>query len=275
LIQITQSLGTILSKQQVMESFDFIHGIQQSDSELSKEIESMMPMYSKYPKPYLLMGFLWIIFNIGKNIDLSEIFLSLCILVAAVIRILPAINRVMYNIGQVKFSKPSTDIVVKEFKNLDKIKNRNFLNKIDVIFKKEIFLKNLSFSYNKSKNTLLKNINLKINKGEKICFLGESGSGKSTLLDIISGLLNPTNGSILIDKKLIFNPRYQKLNLTYVQQDLSLLDGTIAENISFGEDFNKDKLIHSIKFSLLNKLMKEKKDSVMHQMLVLEKHLPH
>lgn len=204
--------------------------------------------------------FLWIIFNINKNIDLSTIFLSLGILVAAIIRTLPAINRVMHNIGQVKFSKPSTDIVVKEFKNLDKIKNRNFLNKIDVIFEKEIFLKNLSFSYNKSKNILLKNINLKINKGEKICFLGESGSGKSTLLDIISGLLNPTNGSIIIDKKLIFNPRNQKLNLTYVQQDLSLLDGTIAENISFGEDFNKDKLIHSIKFSLLNKLMKEKKD---------------
>jgi ATP-binding cassette subfamily B protein len=208
----------------------------------------------------LAFVFLWIIFNINKNIDLSEIFLSLGILVAAVIRILPAINRVMYNIGQVKFSKPSTDIVFKEFKNLDKIKNRNFLNKIDVIFEKEIFLKNLSFSYDKSKNILLKNINLKINKGEKICFLGESGSGKSTLLDIISGLLNPTNGSIIIDKKLIFNPRNQKLNLTYVQQDLSLLDGTIAENISFGEDFNKDKLIHSIKFSLLNKLMKEKKD---------------
>jgi len=208
----------------------------------------------------LAFVFFWIFFNISQNIDLVEIFLSLSILIASIIRILPSINRVMYNLGQLKFSKPSTDIVVKEFKDIEKIKDINFLNKKIINFEKKILLKDISFSYKQSKNKLLKNINLEIKKGEKICILGESGSGKSTLLDIISGLLVSTSGSIVIDDDKIFNPKKQLLNLTYVQQDLSLLDGTIAENICLGEDFNKKKLINSIKLSLLEKLMKEKKD---------------
>ena len=202
--------------------------------------------------------FIWIIYNINNNIDLVEIFLSLSILVASIIRILPSLNRVIYNIGQLKFSKPSTKIVVKEFKNLDKIKNNDFLNKKIIKFKNKISLNKICFSYKKT--SILKNVNLQINKGDRICLLGESGSGKSTLLDIISGLLKPKDGSIIIDDKLVFNPNKQKLSLTYVQQDLSLLDGTIAENICLGDVVDKPKLVSSIKLSLLQKLVKRKND---------------
>lgn len=206
--------------------------------------------------------FCWMIFNINQNVDLIEIFLSLSILVASIIRILPSINRVMYNLGQVKFSKPSIDIVVKEFKVMEKTKNIHFLKKKILYFQDKISLKNISFSYNFPKKKLFRNINLEIKKGEKICILGESGSGKSTLLDIISGLLNPLSGSIIIDDKIAFNPRKQLLNLTYVQQDLSLLDGTIAENICLAENFDKKKIIKSMKFSLLENLMKGKKNFI-------------
>ena len=210
----------------------------------------------------LVFIFCWMIFSINQNVDLIEIFLSLSILVASIIRILPSINRVMYNLGQLKFSKPSIDIVVKEFKVMEKTKNIHFLKKKILYFQDKISLKNISFSYNFSKKKLFRNINLEIKKGEKICILGESGSGKSTLLDIISGLLNPLSGSIIIDDKIAFNPRKQLLNLTYVQQDLSLLDGTIAENICLTENFDKKKIIKSMKFSLLENLMKGKKNFI-------------
>jgi ATP-binding cassette subfamily B protein/ATP-binding cassette subfamily C protein len=67
-----------------------------------------------------------------------------------------------------------------------------------VEFKEKIELKNISFEYIKGKK-VLENINLNINKGDKIAFIGESGSGKSTLVDLIIGLYKPISGNIIID----------------------------------------------------------------------------
>jgi iron complex transport system ATP-binding protein len=60
-------------------------------------------------------------------------------------------------------------------------------------------IENLNFSYNKIK--VLKNINLKINKGELITLIGPNGSGKSTLLKCINNYLKPINGKIKIKQK--------------------------------------------------------------------------
>ena len=50
---------------------------------------------------------------------------------------------------------------------------------------------------------VLKNINLEIPAGSRVGIIGKSGSGKSTLADLILGLLNPTQGTILVDGKSI------------------------------------------------------------------------
>ncbi|OPJ64605.1 metal ABC transporter ATP-binding protein [Clostridium oryzae] len=64
-------------------------------------------------------------------------------------------------------------------------------------------IKNLNFSYGDSSDYVLKNINLKIDKGVYLSILGENGSGKSTLLKLLLGFLNPSGGSIAIDTKNI------------------------------------------------------------------------
>ena len=48
------------------------------------------------------------------------------------------------------------------------------------------------FKFDDSKETLIENINLEINKGDKVLIIGSSGSGKSTLINIICGLISPT-----------------------------------------------------------------------------------
>ena len=58
--------------------------------------------------------------------------------------------------------------------------------------------------------TVLKNINLKINKGELISLSGPSGSGKSTLLHIIALLDQPTSGEIFLKKKVFLNRMIEK-----------------------------------------------------------------
>jgi ATP-binding cassette subfamily B protein len=117
-----------------------------------------------------------------------------------------------------------------------------------VVFTKEIALSNLSFRYQinniESAPWILKNINLKFNKGSRIGFVGETGSGKSTLLDIIMGLLPLTSGEFTVDGQLITdeNRKSWQAHIAHVPQNIYLSDGTIEENIAFS--IPKEKINH-------------------------------
>ncbi|UTC63988.1 peptidase domain-containing ABC transporter [Treponema sp. OMZ 788] len=98
----------------------------------------------------------------------------------------------------------------------------------------KIDIKNLSFGYDPySKN--LKNINLSINPGERVAFVGASGSGKTTLAKLLMKFYSAQEGDIFIDDinlKDLKNDSYRK-NIGYVPQDILLFSGTIAENINW------------------------------------------
>ena len=112
-------------------------------------------------------------------------------------------------------------------------------NKIE--FNEYIEFKNISFSYTSKSPQVLKNISLRITKGQKIGFIGETGSGKSTLLDIIMGLLNPSDGDFIVDGQVISSEHYRfwQKNIAHVPQTIFLSDSSIKENIAFGISKNK------------------------------------
>lgn len=103
-------------------------------------------------------------------------------------------------------------------------------------FRKQIRLKQLSFRYSPQTPWVLKNLDLNIDKGSRVGFIGTTGSGKSTLLDIVMGLLQPTTGSIDIDGEKLEpgNPRAWQAHIAHVPQTIFLADSTIEENIAFG-----------------------------------------
>jgi len=105
-----------------------------------------------------------------------------------------------------------------------------------ILFKESIHINNLSFRYSEGSVWILKNINLKITKGDCVGFVGATGSGKSTLLDIIMGLLPATSGSISVDGQSITNEnrRGWQAHIAHVPQNIYLSDSTIEENIAFG-----------------------------------------
>ncbi len=112
-------------------------------------------------------------------------------------------------------------------------------------FSNQIHLKNIWFRYNDKQKWILKNIDLTINKGDKIGFIGETGCGKSTLLDIVMGLITPEKGGIFVDGELIDkkNQTSWQKNIAHVPQSIFLSDSTIMENIAFGvpvDDINID-----------------------------------
>ena len=103
-------------------------------------------------------------------------------------------------------------------------------------FQHRIKLKQLSFRYSPQTPWVLKNIELTIDKGSQVGFIGLTGSGKSTLLDIIMGLLLPTSGTIEVDGESIAEgtPRAWQAHIAHVPQSIFLADSTIEENIAFG-----------------------------------------
>ena len=77
---------------------------------------------------------------------------------------------------------------------------------------------------------VLKDISIELNKGELVCLLGVSGGGKTTLFNVISGLLQPDEGTVLLDGKDITN---KPGNISYMlQKDLLLPYRTIEDNVS-------------------------------------------
>ena len=149
-------------------------------------------------------------------------------------RLLP-VMQVLYNSwGNIK----GTHFVLEEvlgFLNLNDSKTMNVIND-DCTFEKNIRLKDVSFGYDEESSPAINKINIDIKKGDRIGIIGKTGSGKSTLIDIMMGLLDPTHGTLEVDKNVItsINRRAWQSRIAHVPQNIYLSDSTLEENIAFG-----------------------------------------
>jgi len=103
-------------------------------------------------------------------------------------------------------------------------------------FQRDLQLENLSFRYSSDAHWVLHNINLRIPKGSRVGFIGPTGCGKSTMLDIVMGLLQPTEGQLLVDGAPIdaHNIARWQGRIAHVPQAIFLADNNIESNIAFG-----------------------------------------
>ena len=101
-----------------------------------------------------------------------------------------------------------------------------------------IEFKNVSFKYPRTDKYILKNVSIKINKGEHICIVGENGAGKTTFIKLLCGLYSDYEGEILLNSKNIKEYsfiEYIKL-LSVVFQDFKLFAFSLRENITVFDD---------------------------------------
>lgn len=179
-------------------------------------------------------------------------------------KLMPLIQQTYASISRVVGSHDSL-LSINNILNLKIEENKNLIQQNKINFKKFIELKNINFSYNSEK--ILKNINLKIKKGEKIGIVGVTGSGKSTLADILSGLLKPNYGSINIDGINLNskNIKSWQKNISIVPQNIYLNDDTIQNNVAYSinkNSVNKDLINFAIKKAGLNELIQAKKKGI-------------
>jgi len=174
------------------------------------------------------------------------------------LRLIPGSLRIVGFLNSLSNTLPSIDEIYSLIS-----KNKNKLTNVEksgvTNFKKTITLKNISFIYPGQKNYIFQNLNIKILKNKKYLLKGESGSGKTSFVDILSGLLKPVRGQVLIDKNKIETLGNSWFNkISYMSQSSKLFDSTILENITFKDcplNINKQRLDYALKISNSDKFI--------------------
>jgi ATP-binding cassette subfamily C protein LapB len=144
---------------------------------------------------------------------------------------------------------------VKEFERSSQLR----LSKVDGA----VTLTNASLTYPGQKEATLKNVNLRINAGEKVAVVGKIGSGKTSLLRLVSGLFDPSEGSIKIDNSDIshMHPDDLRQHVGVVLQFPLLFSGTLKENLLLGNpDATDDDIIKACKIAGVDKIASELPD---------------
>ncbi len=263
LIKVQQEvLGGIRDIKLTNKEYLAINNFSNIDKDLRKSFASSL-FISSLPKLILEFGGIFILcLTIGISIISNKINIllpTLTIVLYAVQRIIPAAQQVYssyYTLQSNRHILVDFLDIIHNKKSTTYIKNDHFGT---LIFNRNIVLKKISFSYPKSTNFLFNGIDLQIQKGTITGLIGKTGSGKSTLIDILSGLLNPIRGDLLIDGLKINNSSKQHLwrkKISYVPQKIFLKDASILENITYSNDkYDKGKFLKACKLSLADKFI--------------------
>ncbi len=209
--------------------------------------------FSEIPKILIELIFIVIIsviilVNFALSADIMKIFPIIGLYTAAAFKLMPSISKILSLFQQIEGAKPSTKLLKKEFnikrdkQNLD----HDNTNIKEIKFTKSLELANINFSYNseneiqEKKVSLFNNLNLEIKKNSFTGIIGKSGQGKSTLIDLITGILKPKKGRIIVDNiDIQTNPKSWQKNIGYVSQNIFLIDSSIKKNIALGLDENE------------------------------------
>ena len=228
---------------------NFVEDIAGMRRELGRAIAEInfLPNLSKYILEITLVlgGFLIVSLELLLQDAVTAVG-ALAVFLTAASRITPALLRVQQSATGIKNSigmaVPTLNIL-EELQNAD---NRN--EKLSSIMPgegltqkkaEEILFKDVSFSYPGSNSDAISRLNFSISANQMIALVGPSGSGKSTLVDLLLGVIVPTAG--IIEIRGISNNQAisrEDFKIGYVPQDVSMIEGTLRENLTFG--FNRN-----------------------------------
>ncbi|GAB3228083.1 ABC transporter ATP-binding protein [Hymenobacter seoulensis] len=173
---------------------------------------------------------------------------------AAAYRLMPSVNRILTAMIQLKSFQYTIESL--ESFSGDEYNESPELDQKPLHFNKTLEFKHLQFGFPQEEVPTLKSIDLTINKGEKIGFIGSSGSGKTTLMNVLLRFYREQQGCILVDGIPLL-PTYLVAwhrIIGYVKQDTFLMEASIKDNITLGDDnVDEDRLVYAIEqASLLN-----------------------
>ena len=208
-------------------------------------------VYSSIPKQMIeVVCISGILFYMAYNIlfvgNYSSLMTKIAVFCVGAYKLLPSVNAIMAYTSTVLFNKASVDCIYENIVEANKYLSTHSVNRIDDNTEKKIEFNNvfsgddLTFKYKNSDKYVLKDVDIRISKGESVGFIGVSGGGKTTLADIMIGLLIPEKGKVKIDGVDINEYRGSIGELIgYIPQQIYLTDESIMNNVAFGIDENQ------------------------------------
>lgn len=193
----------------------------------------------------VIAGGIYLIYN--KVIDVSDL-LSFILYIGI---ILPPIDRLINFIEQFQQGAAAFERFIEIMDIEPDIKDKKNSYSLKSI-QGSIKFENVWFKYSTSTEWILKNLNFEIYPEEKVAFVGESGAGKSTIVSLIPRFYEPQKGNIYIDNHYInhLKQNFLRKNIGIVQQNVFLFDGTIRENIMYGNpDSTENEMIEAAKMA--------------------------
>jgi len=177
-----------------------------------------------------LTGLVGVMLSSGR--PTNEIVPVVGLFAATAFRVLPSINRIVGSKQQLKVSRAAIETI---YGDLHLPIPHERTTEVELITFKNLKIQGLTFNYEGIVDSVLNDVNIQIRKGEAVGFVGQSGSGKSTLIDTMLGLLEPQNGSVLINGETIESVKqsWQK-QIGYIPQTIFLMDDSLRRNIAIG-----------------------------------------
>ncbi len=227
-----------------------------SDINIRGNVYNMAP--TRVIESSLMLAILvMIIYGVNAYDSKEDLLKLLGVFAVAGYRIMPSINRMMIAVNGLNQNKWIFEVLEPlATEKPKKIKNQ------PITFNQQLSLQNIDFAYDDTADKVLNNFNLTIKKGETIGLIGPSGAGKTTVMNMLLGFLKPTAGLYLIDETPLTDTHlasfYEKVG--YVQQQVYLVDGTLAENVAFGvphAEVNKEKLKTVLEQASLSSLLEK------------------
>jgi ABC-type multidrug transport system fused ATPase/permease subunit len=225
---------------------------------------AFIPNISKYAiEAFVVLGALLISGIQFYLQDASRAVATLAIFLAAGTRIAPAVLRIQQGAVAIKGSLgtalPTLDLIDQVPRNTDLKAESEISDFKHEDFNPEIELVNICLRYPESETHALSSVNLKIYSGQTVAIVGKSGAGKTSLVDVILGVISPTSGDVLISGMQPSKAIYKWPGaISYVPQDVSLIQGTLYENITLGfpaDESNLPRVEHAVTLSKLSELV--------------------
>jgi ABC-type multidrug transport system fused ATPase/permease subunit len=138
----------------------------------------------------------------------------------------------------------------------------------EIVFNREIRLDSVAFQYSGAEKPVIEDFTLDIPKNSSVAFVGPTGCGKTTLADLVTGLLKPTSGKVLVDgADIAGNLRSWRRKIGYVPQFIFLLDDTVRANVAFGvpeSEFDDARVVECLKLAQIYDFVSELSNGIEH-----------
>ena len=211
---------------------------------------------------------LYLILQIASGKEVAAMITQIGVFAVAAMRLLPSANRINNYLTSISYFEPFfmgvSDNLQEEINDrnvnydAEAYEARKEIKKLPVL--KKIELKDIVYNYPNTDVLIFNHADMEIRVGCSVGVVGTSGAGKTTIIDVLLGLLNIQEGSILADGVEVREHYEEWLkNIGYIPQTIFMIDASIRKNVAFGvpdEEIDDNKVWQALKEAQLDEFVK-------------------